>query len=239
MPIRAVSFDLFDTLVDLELAGAPMRESLQALHAAVAAHTDLDLEGFGARAREVDRELRGTRYVEGLEVSSEERFARILERIGVDTPGLVDELTGIHMGVLHGRAATPDHHAGVLRQVAARVRAGLCSNFTHAPTALRILEESRLAAHLDPIVISVEVGHRKPRREIFDALLRGLGVAPEETLHVGDNLQADVAGAAAVGMRTGWLTRRVPDPEAALAGYDGPPPDHVLGDVREVLGLLA
>ena len=46
---------------------------------------------------------------------------------------------------------------------------------------------------------------------------------PEELLHVGDNLVADIEGAATLGMRTVWLTRKVKDPDAALAAYEGPP----------------
>ena len=55
---------------------------------------------------------------------------------------------------------------------------------------------------------------------------------------VGDSLDADVAGAAQLGMRTAWLTRRVRDPEAALREYEGPKPDHVIVDLRELEDLL-
>jgi HAD superfamily hydrolase (TIGR01509 family) len=238
MPIRAVSFDLFDTLVDLELSGAPLQETLGALHAAVAPHTELGLQAFAAAARAADGALREERYARGLEISTEERFTEILGRIGVSAPGLVETLTGIHMGVLRGRVSVPEHHAELLRRLRQHGPIGLCSNFTHAPTARRILDESEFTAHLDPIVISVDVGLRKPRPEIFQVLLEGLGSAPETTLHVGDNLRADVAGAAALGMRTVWLTRRVPDPDAALAAYAGPPPDHVVADLEGILDLL-
>jgi FMN phosphatase YigB (HAD superfamily) len=57
-------------------------------------------------------------------------------------------------------------------------------------------------------------------------------------LHVGDSLTADVAGASARGMKTAWLTRRVPDREAALKDYDGPKPDHVIADLAELEPLL-
>lgn len=238
MPIRALSFDLFDTLVDLDMSGVPLQETLDALHAAVAPHTELDRAGFAAAARGADRELREERYPAGREIATEERFAVVLERIGVKVPGLVETLTGVHMDVLRDRVSVPPHHVGLLRRLRERGPVGLCSNFTHAPTARRILDESELTAHLDPIVISVDVGLRKPRPEIFESLLRGLGCPPASTLHVGDNLQADVAGAAALGMRTAWLTRRVPDPDAALAAYGGPAPDHVIADLEEIPELL-
>ena len=69
-------------------------------------------------------------------------------------------------------------------------------------------------------------------------MLARLGVAPEQALHVGDSLRADVVGAAGLGMRTAWLTRRVKDPRAALEAYTGPAPDFTIRDLAELPGLL-
>jgi FMN phosphatase YigB (HAD superfamily) len=239
MPIRALSLDLFDTVVDLRFdAGIAARSSARSLHAAVRPHRELAFEAFIEILGRVDREWRETRYADGYEVSTEERFTRLTERLGIDRPGLPEALTEIHMGVIRSCVVVPAHHAELLDALRERVRIGLCSNFTHAPTAYRILDEADLRTRFDAVAISVEVGVRKPRREIFDAVLAGLKAAPEETLHVGDNLRADVAGAAALGMPTAWLTRRVPDPEAALAAYDGPRPDFAVADLRELLPLV-
>ena len=227
-------------MVDLRFdSGAAARSSAHSLHAAVAAHRDLDFEAFAEALRAVDRDWRETRYAEGLEVATEERFAFLLERLGIDHPALAEELTGIHMGVIRSCVVVPEHHVGLLRELREHVRIGLCSNFSHAPTAHRILEEAGLRGRLDAVAISVDVGVRKPRREIFEAVLAGLRAAPEDTLHVGDNLDADLAGAASFGMRTAWITRRVADPDAALAGFEGPRPDFVLADLRELLTLVA
>jgi FMN phosphatase YigB (HAD superfamily) len=237
--IRALSLDLFDTLVDLHLgSGAAVRSSARSLHAAVAAHRNLAFETFVEALHAVDRDWCATRYAEGLEVATEDRFARLAERLGIDRPDLAAILTGIHMEVIRSCVVVPEHHVGLLRELRERVRIGLCSNFSHAPTAHRILAETELLAPFDSIAISVEVGVRKPRREIFDAVLAGLAAAPGETLHVGDSLHADVAGAAALGMRTAWITRRVGDPESALAGFEGPRPDFVVADLSELLPLV-
>jgi len=51
-----------------------------------------------------------------------------------------------------------------------------------------------------------------PVRELaaqVEAVLAELGVAPAETLHVGDSLSADIGGAAPLGIRTAWITRRI------------------------------
>ncbi|HKO38371.1 MAG TPA: HAD family hydrolase [Solirubrobacterales bacterium] len=49
---------------------------------------------------------------------------------------------------------------------------------------------------------SDEVGHYKPAPQIFEAALRPLEAQPAEALHVGDLRRTDVAGAAALGMKT-------------------------------------
>lgn len=55
---------------------------------------------------------------------------------------------------------------------------------------------------LDTAVFSEEVGVRKPDSGIFVHACRSLDVDPSDVFFVGDDLQADVAGAAAVGMTT-------------------------------------
>ncbi len=59
-----------------------------------------------------------------------------------------------------------------------------------------------LAPLLDVLVFSDEAGARKPAPEIFLRACSELGVEPAAVLFVGDDLVADVQGAASVGMRT-------------------------------------
>jgi putative hydrolase of the HAD superfamily len=239
MEIRAVSLDLFDTLIDLETGGgAAMQSALRLLHAALAEHVDLDFDAFLGELRALDRVSREDTVAQDVEIATEKRFERLVEHFGVDRPELPEILTGIHMGVIRSCVKVPEHHAAVLRALRKRARIGLCSNFTHAATVYRILDEADFGAPFDAIAISVEVGFRKPRREIFERVLAGLSTDARHTLHVGDNLRSDVTGAAAFGMRTAWITRRVEDPEGLLAQHEGPRPDFVVADLRELLELV-
>jgi HAD superfamily hydrolase (TIGR01509 family) len=80
---------------------------------------------------------------------------------------------------------------------------GLVSNAFDPPELLhRDLAELGLAQLLDVAVFSSELGRRKPDPVIFLHALGMLGVPAEETLFVGDTLATDIAGAAALGMRT-------------------------------------
>ena len=247
MSVRALVFDLFDTLVDLPMdalprvtvAGHAIPSTVGALHEAFAAAHPIGFEEFATALRAIDRDWRERLWDEGRELATTERFARLLERLAVaPAPALVAQLTEIHMGLIAGLAQTPPHHAALLERLRARYRIGLCSNFSHAPTARALLDASGLAPSLDAVVISHEHGLRKPRREIFEATLAALDVAPEEAVHVGDNLDADVAGASAVGLRTIWITRSVRDPDAALAKHRGPAPTWRVRDLAEIEDLL-
>jgi FMN phosphatase YigB (HAD superfamily) len=246
--IRALLFDLFDTLVDLpmdelprhELRGRLVPTTAGAVHATLARHAAVSFEDFAAALAESDRASLQEFWGAGRELPTPERFARLLARLGIDDAhgALAAELTGAHMGMLVGLARTPSHHGAVLDALARRVRLGLCSNWSWTPAALAILEQAGLRARFDALVISHDVGVRKPRPEIFETALAALGVEPGEALHVGDNLEADVAGAAALGIRTIWLTRCVRDPDQARTRTPAARPDWIVKDLREIESIL-
>jgi FMN phosphatase YigB (HAD superfamily) len=47
----------------------------------------------------------------------------------------------------------------------------------------------------------MNIGHAKPRREMFEACATALGRAPETIIHIGDNERTDVRGALDAGFR--------------------------------------
>lgn len=248
--IRGIVFDLFDTLVDqnhrrlapIEVDGRRMAATLPELHAFARSHAgvDHDLPGFVTLLETVDAELRRDTIDVGVELSTVERFRTLAGRMGCADPDAVAAgLTRVHMGALRDAVRVPDHHEPVLVALARSYRLGLCSNFSDAETARAVLGEAGFVPHLRSIVISEEIGIRKPRPEIFEAAAAGLGLEPREILHVGDSLAADVAGASAFGMKTVWLTRRIREPEAELARHRGPRPDFALDDLRDLPVLMA
>ena len=60
---------------------------------------------------------------------------------------------------------------------------------------------------VDALITSEQVGVLKPEPAIYQVALRRLNARPAETVMVGDNWQADVVGALAVGIRPLWLNR--------------------------------
>jgi putative hydrolase of the HAD superfamily len=65
----------------------------------------------------------------------------------------------------------------------------------------RLLEKDAARDFFSATIYSMDVGHAKPRPEIFAAAVETLGIAPHEILHVGDNERTDIRGALAAGFR--------------------------------------
>jgi putative hydrolase of the HAD superfamily len=87
---------------------------------------------------------------------------------------------------------------------AAKIPVGVVSNTLFSARAWRHgLERHGLA--VDFVVSSADVGARKPDPRIFRAALDLLHVPAEDVWFVGDTLDKDVRGAAAVGMKPVWF----------------------------------
>jgi putative hydrolase of the HAD superfamily len=69
------------------------------------------------------------------------------------------------------------------------------------------MERLDLLASFEVIIVSHEVGHHKPRPEIFLRAAHQLGLAPGEILHVGDSEWEDFDGARRAGLQAYWLRR--------------------------------
>jgi len=70
-----------------------------------------------------------------------------------------------------------------------------------------VLCDTGLHGLVDGVVTSAEVGVAKPDGRLFAAALEVAGVPPGEALHVGDDPEADAAGALAAGLAAVLLAR--------------------------------
>lgn len=94
--------------------------------------------------------------------------------------------------------------AALRRLRAAGWRLGIASNGM-ADNQEGKIRNAGLADLIDGWVISSEVGIRKPDPMIFELLARKLG-CPLDGWMIGDSLEYDVAGGAAAGLSTAWIT---------------------------------
>lgn len=85
-------------------------------------------------------------------------------------------------------------------------RLGLLSNFTHGPAARKIIDLLGLNFYFDAVLISGEIGYRKPHPLVFQELIHHLKVRPEQALYVGDDIEPDIEGALQAGLQPVWTS---------------------------------
>jgi putative hydrolase of the HAD superfamily len=154
-----------------------------------------------------------------------------LTALGVDDAELGSRIGDRHFE-LRDAAITPLPGAvEALHELRARdVRLGLVTNGGSEGQRAKI-ERFALAAHFDYIGIEGEVGYGKPHRGAYEAALGGLGASPGDTWMVGDNLEWDVSGAQALGIRGIWLDKNghgLPHDAAAR-------PDRIIRSIAELV----
>ena len=67
------------------------------------------------------------------------------------------------------------------------------------------LESCGLSELFDGIILSSDVGAKKPGEEIFRYAFEKFGISPEDSIYVGNDLRDDILGASSVGMRTAYI----------------------------------
>ncbi|HYM66397.1 MAG TPA: HAD family hydrolase [Patescibacteria group bacterium] len=111
------------------------------------------------------------------------------------------------------------------------IRRGICSNAPFPPEMMRRqLRTNGIAGNVDAIVLSSEVGRRKPAPEMYSAALGAMGTSADRTLYVGDRLREDYSGPVAAGMRAVII--------AAHAEADLPEDVPTLRSIADLPGLL-
>lgn len=119
---------------------------------------------------------------------------------------------------------------GALRE--AGYRLGLVTNFDSR--IQDVLEALELAPLLDRVITSSRAGAAKPDPGIFQAAVEALGTTPQETLHVGDSLEADWHGAREAGLQALLLDR-----DGRHARRQGVQTVASLEGILQILGLPA
>ncbi len=203
MLIRAVIFDFGETLATGKLDAKSYRQQLlvyihslgYALGAKTLAKT---LDGMLAvlmKARKQNREL-----------TFEELYSRVLVKLGINPTA--EALSHIHGLYAENFPVEPvPRVTKVLQTLHGRYKLAVISNAMSQLPRLA-LEKADLTKFFHLIVISRDLGIRKPDPKIFEYVLEKLGVKPEETIHVGDSMEQDVVGAKAAGIKTVWIKNR-------------------------------
>ena len=103
--------------------------------------------------------------------------------------------------------------------------------------ARNIIAACGLEDYFDVVVISEEVGIEKPDKRVFQVALDKLGVEAENTVMVGNRIDADIVGGNRVGMKSVWF--RWNDRYEEIIGSEDEKPDFIIKSLSELPGILS
>ena len=212
--IKAISFDLWDTLViddsdEAKRAGRGLQskfdERRHLLWEALNAAAPIDLEAVHRAYNVGDAAFNKVWKEQHITWPIAERLRVILNGLGRKLPE--DSFNAVvraheEMEVEIPPDAMPGA-APVLERLAKRYKLCVVSDAIVSPGSClrRLLEDHGLAKFFSGFAFSDEVGHSKPHRSMFESAAGQLGVEIGEMLHVGDRDHNDVKGPQRLGMK--------------------------------------
>jgi putative hydrolase of the HAD superfamily len=219
--IRAVFFDIDDTLVDFTSAAR------QALAQVLGQGVDMQLWEAVSRPHWQRFHLGEVEFTQ-MRVERTLDFLRTLGRDVGETDAA--EIEHLRMNLIEGSYRAFDDVLPCLESLAGRrLTLGVISN-NDAAHQLRKLTTTGLRHSFHTLVFSADVGSAKPDAAIFRIACERAGVRPDEAMHVGDMLDADALGAHRAGLRGVWLDRASSD-----TGHESVTTINELGEVADLL----
>ncbi|WP_339102765.1 HAD family hydrolase [Haloterrigena salinisoli] len=243
MTVNAVLFDLDNTFYPYPPCHRAGSDA--ALETARDRGYDVDRDSFEALyrdgRREVKRELSGT-------AATHNRFCyfkRALERrVGEPRPADALALGEAYWEAYVDAIALFPGVTETLETLRERgIDVGVVTNLT-TRVQLEKLAALGLEESIDLLLTSEETGREKPGSVMFTLPLSRLGSRPSEAVMVGDDIEADVAGANAVGLETVLFdpdldTESDGDPAGGVDPLAGDrEPDHRIDDFAAVLEVI-
>jgi putative hydrolase of the HAD superfamily len=212
MQIKAVLFDMFDTLMLIEKGHAFYSPSLKR------AHEFLVQNGVDVRFavfRSAYIKARDALYAEADARMEEPHFnlrvANALRSLGYDFDVSNEIVSGATLAFCEefmNYVRIDENAKEALEKLRGKYRLGIVSNFAIPECVNKLLEKHGLDVFFDVVVVSGAINKRKPSPEIFEKALEKLGVDAEDTVFVGDTVEADIQGAKSAGMKTIYIERR-------------------------------
>jgi FMN phosphatase YigB (HAD superfamily) len=215
--IEAVTFDFWNTIATVPPGAMTEARRKAILMACEECGFEVEAEMLARSLEEVGRHWDRS-WAEGTHLEPREGAEMVVRALGVE--GATGELVA-EAFLTAGREASLQLAPGVgatLAELEKRgVRLGIVCDvgFTAGELLRDLLEREGLLGYFGGWAFSDEVGHYKPSPRIFEAALEALGAEPGAALHIGDLRRTDVAGAAALGMRTARYRGMHDDPDTS------------------------
>ena len=244
--IKAIGFDLFNTLITVE------PQTLQEAHgrlffSLIESGFHLDEQAFRKAHRQAAMDHLAECQKDGRETHNRFWISAALAdqgyQVSPDDLRIAGAVERYFSAFLEYCRMIPGT-GSMLETLKKRYRLGLLTNFTHGPAARNILHYLGISSFFGTILISGELGYRKPHPSVFLKLIEEFGVEAHQALYVGDDPEPDIRGARAVGLQPVWTTyvmdHQIPYARGILTGVPEPPdpPFLRISTWQDLLSLL-
>lgn len=207
IPIKAILFDLDDTLLD----------GRKAQNNAIKEFSELFPELKKIETAELTEDWREITfkyydsYQKGIITFEESRIRRMRELFAIVGIHIskkdAKERFEIYKKLYEKNWTAFDDAIEVLEVLRKKYNLGLVTNGDSKQQREKI-EKIGVAKYFDQVTISDEVGFAKPDNRIFEITCNKLQVRPEECIMIGDKFKVDVEGGIKAGMTSIWVNRK-------------------------------
>jgi putative hydrolase of the HAD superfamily len=212
MPIKAVLFDMFDTLMLIKKDHAFYSPAVKSMHNFLVQN---GIQVSFATFRDAYIKARDQLYEEADAKMEEPHFNVRVKNALCDLgyrkeaeSNIVQGATDAFCHEFMNYVSIDDNAKSALQELHRTYRLGIVSNFAIPECVTRLLDQQGLLELFEVIVVSAAVNKRKPHPEIFQIALQKLKLNPTEAAFVGDTVEADIQGAQEAGMKTVYIERR-------------------------------
>ena len=204
MTSKAVIFDYIGTLVNCR--NYTMDISKQKLHTILVAEGfDITEKKFLGAYNLAHEKYRKVRYEQLQEVTNAVWVAEALCNLGFKVTVNDARVKAALNVFFQDFINTLEQREGakkLVKQAKGQGKVALISNFTHAPVIYKSLRKVGLSEFFNVVVVSEEVGWRKPCGLIFQDALNRLKIKACEAVYIGDSPNEDIKGAKQAGLKT-------------------------------------
>ncbi|MEJ2241838.1 MAG: HAD family hydrolase [Candidatus Bathyarchaeota archaeon] len=225
MQIKAITFDLDGTLAHGALDNEKYRKALINYLTKIGYSGGIDQLNKSHQAM-LERQKKS--QARNIELRFDLLYSDLLYNLGLD----ITQQRLENIEDLYNQFFKIDIVPGVkdlLEDLSGKYKLGIVANAITKVSRIA-LQKLGLIKYFDCIVLSRDLGARKPDPEIFIYALRSMWIKGNEAVHVGDSLEVDVQGAKNAGMQTVWIKGN----DEAVDIH----PDFIISKVTELLSLL-
>jgi HAD superfamily hydrolase (TIGR01549 family) len=218
LPFKVIFFDLGNTLIYFDTDWPPVfTEGISRLtRTLISAGYRLDASVFAGDFLKKMQENYSLRSKEQVETTTESVLRSVLETHGYpSTPSnhLRPALNALYSASQAHWRVEADAISTLSSLKALGCQLGIISNAADSVDVHTLLDNARLRPYFSNILVSAEVGYRKPHPIIFERALDYFQISHKDAVMIGDTLAEDILGANNLRIASIWITRRADTPE--------------------------